>query len=479
MKSKRLKTLPALIVAGLALLTLHTAARAQTATFTNPIVKSQDAADPWMLYRDGFYYFTFTAGNRIEIWKAATITGIGSGTKTVVWQAPPAGPQCCNIWAPELHFINGRWYIYYAADDGNDVNHRMYVLESTSTDALGPYVSKGKIAATTDRWAIDGSVLQRPDGSLYFVWSGWANLSPGPQNIYIAPMSNPWTISGERTLISAPVNSWETVGWAVNQGPEALQKAGKTFIVYSASGGSTAYYCLGMLTNADGQMLNPASWQKSPGCVFSRTESVFGPGHNSFVKSPDQTEDWLIYHARDSAFPTWAGRTARAQKFTWNADSTPNFGRPIAAGVALPVPSGEVKATAPPVLLAQEADAQRAAALDSVTFLRDPFPVTTARNFSADRRTRLVLFATNAALRSEENASVLTAEAEDASQKVFPLAVEYVGQVSGFDWLTEIVVRLPDALEQQTGDLRISINLRGSSSNKLLFNVAPAANATP
>ena len=258
-------------------------ASAQSATFTNPLVKSRDAADPWMVYRDGYYYLTFTAGNRIEVWKSATITGIDQGTKVIVWQAPAFGPQCCNIWAPELHFISGRWYIYYAADDGNDVNHRMYVLESTGADPQGGYADKGKISAPTDRWAIDGSVLQKRDGSLHFIWSGWADLNPGPQNIYIAPMSNPWTISGERALISAPVNQWERVGWAVNEGPVALQNGGNSFIVYSASGGSTADYCLGMLTNTDGNLLAPSSWRKSQGCVFAKTDTVFGPGHNSFV----------------------------------------------------------------------------------------------------------------------------------------------------------------------------------------------------
>ena len=195
---------------------------AQTATFTNPIVKSRDAPDPWMVNKDGFYYFTYTAGNRIEVWKSATISGIDEGTKATVWQSPMSGPQCCNIWAPELHFIGGRWYIYYAADDGNDVNHRMYVLESTGDDPQGTFVDKGKISAPTDRWAIDGSILRKQDGSLYFIWSGWASSNPGPQNIYIAPMSNPWTISGERMLISAPTNFWERVGWAVNEGPVAL-----------------------------------------------------------------------------------------------------------------------------------------------------------------------------------------------------------------------------------------------------------------
>ncbi len=446
-------------------------ALAQTATFTNPIVKSRDAADPWMVHKDGYYYFTFTAGNRIEVWKSATITGIDQGTKATVWQSPALGPQCCNIWAPELHFISGRWYIYYAADDGNDVNHRMYVLESTGDDPQGVYVDRGKISAPTDRWAIDGSVLQKPDGSIYFIWSGWANIPPGPQNIYIARMSTPWTLSGERTMISTPVNSWERVGWAVNEGPVALQRGGNVFIVYSASGGSTADYCLGMLTNTDGNLLAPSSWRKSQGCVFARTDTVFGPGHNSFVKSPDQTEDWIIYHARDTPFQTWAGRTARAQKFTWLADGTPDFGRAVATNVASPRPSGEVTVTPPPppVLLSEEGTG-RAVALDSVTWVRDPFPIVTTYNFSSDQRTRITLFATNLQLMPGEDASAVTVRAENSQGRIYSLPVEYVGRVPNLDWMAQVTVRLPDELAG-AGDVWVSISLRGATSNRALVSI--------
>jgi GH43 family beta-xylosidase len=222
----------------------------------------------------------------------------------------------------------------------------MYVLESTGNNAQGQYTCKGKISAPSDRWAIDGTVLRKADGSLYLIWSGWAGKSQGPQNLYIAPMSNPWTLSTERTLISAPTNFWETHGWKVNEGPEVLQRNGRTFIVYSASGGSTPDYCLGLLMNTDGNVLNPASWSKSVGCVFAKTSTVFGPGHNSFVKSPDQTEDWIIYHARDTATETWAGRTARVQRFSWNSNGTPNFGAPVTPSTVMMTPSGEVKAVA-------------------------------------------------------------------------------------------------------------------------------------
>ncbi len=447
---------------------------AQTAIFTNPIVTSRDAADPWMIYQDGYYYFTFTAGDHIEVWKSSTITDIDRGTKVTVWQHHISGRECCNVWAPELHFLNGKWYIYFAADDGNDANHRIYVLESTGSDPQGTYIEKGEISSASDRWAIDGTVLQKNDNSLYFIWSGWAGGSSGPQNIYIAPMSNPWTISAERSLISAPNNSWERIGWSVNEGPEVLQHNGKIFIVYSVSGGSTPDYCLGMLTNSNGNVLDPNSWTKSPGCVFAKTDLVFGPGHNSFVKSPDQTEDWIIYHARNSSLQTWAGRTTRAQRFTWNADGTPNFSVPAPFGVTLPTPSGEpARSPAPtppaPVLL-WEGNTVRAVALDSVTLRRDPFPSSTSYNFSTDHRTRVILFALNVNAMLGQLPWTITAEAQDARGNVYPFTVESIISIPGLDWLTEVVIRFPDGVEN-AGDVRVRINARGVYSNSVLVSI--------
>jgi len=316
----------------------------QAQTFTNPLVKSQTAPDPWMIYKDGYYYFTSTGGGHIAVWKSPTITGIDNGKKVTVWKAPPTGPNSRNVWAPELHFLNGRWYIYYAADDGPNAHHRLYVLESVSNDAQGLYVDKGKIAVPgEDKWAIDATVLARPDGSLYLIWSGWPGDEDRKQCIYIAPMSNPWTISGPRVLLSTPELPWEG---RINEGPEVLQRGGKTFIVYSANGSWLPDYCLGMLTNSDGNVLNASSWTKSPAPVFATYSgpagTLYAPGHNSFTRSPDGREDWIIYHGKDTDKGGWANRMTRAQKFTWNADGTPNFGHPVPSGVSLPVPSGEL-----------------------------------------------------------------------------------------------------------------------------------------
>ena len=124
-----------------------------------------------------------------------------------------------------------------------------------------------------------------------------------------------------------------------------------------------------------------------------------------------------------------------------------------------------------PKLLTEEGSG-RAIALDSVTWLRDPFPVLTNHNFSLDARTRIALFATHVNLTATDNTSVITAQAEDSQNRIFPLAVEFVGKVPRFDWLTQVIVKLPDELAN-VGEVRVSITVRGTSSNKVPLRIGP------
>lgn len=125
--------------------------------------------------------------------------------------------------------------------------------------------------------------------------------------------------------------------------------------------------------------------------------------------------------------------------------------------------------TAAPALLT-EGNTNRAIALDSVTFVRDPFPLATINNFSLDQRTRITLFAIGLELLPGEDVSVVTAQAEDGGHKIYSLKVEYVGKVPGFDWLTQVVIRLPDDF-LSTGDFLASLNLRGAVSNKVVIGI--------
>ena len=209
---------------------------APSGTFRNPLNNS--GPDPWMTYYDGNYYLATTTWGGpwtgLTMRKAPTIADLKRAAPKRIWQ-DWTSDRCCNYWAPEFFLLKGptgrHWYGYFTGGPYSCCdNQRIYVIESAGTDPMGPYTYKAKLIGSAGDRTIDASVLQL-NGSLYLLFAGRVGTD---QRIYIAPMENPWTLSGERVLISAPTYSWEQVGMNINQGPEALQHNGKTFIVYSA-----------------------------------------------------------------------------------------------------------------------------------------------------------------------------------------------------------------------------------------------------
>ncbi|MEU4484429.1 family 43 glycosylhydrolase [Streptomyces purpurascens] len=346
-----------LLVCVLALLLALVAATAPQAAaadgrpYTNPL-KSAKGADPWLTYHDGDYYLiTTTFTGILAMRKSPTLAGLATAPSVQVWSDTTASRNT-NIWAPELHFLNGRWYLYYSAGRSGVAccdSQRTHVLESAGSDPMGPYTYKGSLTGsnlTPGGWLIDASVLQA-NGRLYLVGSGFVN--GGTQSLVIAPMSNPYTLASSAfTVVSSPTLSWERSGSPVNEAPEPLYRNGRTFLTYSASSCQTADYKLGLLELTGTDPLAPASWTKKQSPVLQRDDAagVYGPGHNGFFTSPDGTENWIVYHANSSANGGCGNaRTTRAQKFTWNADGTPDFGTPVALGGTRPGPSGETATT--------------------------------------------------------------------------------------------------------------------------------------
>lgn len=312
-------------------------------TFKNTLA-DMDTPDPSIVYQNGYYYMAFTHnGADVMLMKSRTLDFKNAVSK-VVWYPPVNEMYSANLWAPEIQYLRGKWYIYFAADNGVNENHRMYALEADTDDPFGTYTFKGQVGDDTNKWAIDGLALEH-EGKLYFVWSGWEDDVNIRQNTYIAPMSDPVTISGPRVLLSEPDLEWERQGGPpyINEGQAILHKDGRVFIMYSGAGSWTPFYSLGLLSLKPGaDPLVPGNWEKSaePLLVMDEEAGVFGPGHNTFVTSPDGSENWIVYHATSGRFDGWSNRKARAQRIDWNEQGLPVIGKPLSLDTAIAVPSG-------------------------------------------------------------------------------------------------------------------------------------------
>lgn len=329
----------------LALCLLGKVAAAEPFEIHNPVVPQR--ADP-SIYRhdDGYYYFTATvpAYNLIELRRASALDGISAANPTVIWRAHTTGEMASHIWAPELHRIDESWYVYFAAGSSSNVwDIRVYVLSNTAQNPLeGTWTERGQILTNGPKsngtyFALDATTFEH-NGSRYLVWAEADPSIAANTVLFIAPMSNPWTLSARGVRISAPEYDWEKRGHAVNEGPAVLKRNGKIFISYSASA-TDANYCLGLLTASDtSDLLQASAWSKSSVPIFRSANGVYGPGHNQFTTSRDGSVDLLVYHARD--YEKIVGeplddpnRATRVQPLTWKSDGTPDFGTPRADGV--------------------------------------------------------------------------------------------------------------------------------------------------
>jgi len=309
--------------------------------FVNPVYKGQD---PYITRADDGYYYSASERSPkttgIFVYKSRSL--MDRGTRRLVYSAPTTGKFTSEYWAPEIHCIDGQWYIYTCADDGHNANHRAIVLKADTDDPQGAYHFAAELM--TPGWAIDASVFRGANGKLYCVWSGWPD-GPAPdstQHLFISEMKSPTQLTGPAIDISGEMRDWERVSrpGGLLEGPQPIVRNGKTFIIYSASGSWTADYCLGLLTLAGDDPLDAAAWRKRDTPLFRRKGNVYGPGHCCLTTSPDGTEDWLVYHSSLDAGGSW-NRGVSMKPITWNQDGSPNLGEPPQWGEAIAAPSGE------------------------------------------------------------------------------------------------------------------------------------------
>lgn len=323
--------------------------------YNNPVTLNQ--ADPW-LYRhsDGFYYYTatFSSFDRIIIRKASSIQDLKNAEEVTVGIADSGWMKNLYpyVWAPELHFIEGGWYLFFTAavEKGNVWSVRSHVAKCSGSNPLkDSWLLLGKIKAscadsTSDimtSFNLDGTAFE-VNGQWYYTWAqyvykdgpfdqvkGGSDFTFGGKSYVNGADNNGWscifigktspsdfTKVQDASIISIPEFDWEygkkvydfngleykhnSTDVNVNEGPAILKHNKKVFIAYSASACDEAY-CLGLLTaKEDADLLKMSSWEKSPLPVFTTSvkNSVYGPGHCSFTKDSDG-KDLIAYHARN------------------------------------------------------------------------------------------------------------------------------------------------------------------------------------
>lgn len=305
-------------------------------TYTNPVYPNGE--DPWVTKRDGMYYYVFATGpnhtgersqkNAVWVTGADALTEVFAAEQHAAWE-PEAGTMYSEeLWAPELHWFDGAWYIYVAADDGNNDNHKMHVLKREDDDPRGEYEHLGELKLPDNKWAIDGT-LADIDGELYYVWSGWPGDKNETQNLYICRMKDPFTAVGERVMISKPELDWELGGGGpglptINEGPTIVSNGGKTFCFYAASGSWSDFYCVGLLELTGDDPMDSKAWTKHGQPFLASGEGRIAPGHPSVTTSPDDSQWWLVYHTAKHPGAGW-DREINLQQFRFDEDT----GRPV------------------------------------------------------------------------------------------------------------------------------------------------------
>ena len=265
-------------------------------------------ADPYVLRHGDQWYFTASVPeyDRIALRRADTLEGLRDAAETVVWRAHERGPMSKHIWAPELHFMDGAWYLYFAAGEVEDIwNIRPWVLRCEGDDPMaGPWVECGMLRRAdgdefsfTD-FSLDMTVFGHR-GRRYCVWAEKVSVGRKISNLYIAEMAGPLTLKTPQMLLSSPSYAWERHGFWVNEGPTFIAHEGRVYIAYSASDTGPAY-CMGLLwADAEADLMDISAWHKLNRPVWSTDveRGLYGPGHNTFFTDAAGAV-YTAYHAR-------------------------------------------------------------------------------------------------------------------------------------------------------------------------------------
>lgn len=298
-------------------------------------------ADPYVYrHSDGWYYFTASvpAYDGIVLRRSKSLEELPFAEETEIWHKHGHGKMSEHIWAPELHYLDQKWYLYFAAGDKEDIwAIRPYVLECGDENPItGNWTERGMMQCADEDefsfrgFSLDATVFENL-GKYYYVWAEKVGVGKQISNLYIGELETPYKLKSVQVLLTTPDYPWERVGFWVNEGPAVIKNNKQIFLTYSASETGIAY-CMGMLSaSEDSNLLDPLSWKKERMPVLSSDEAygIYGPGHNSFTKDNDGN-DMMVYHARTEkeiiGDPLYnPNRHAMLMQVKWNDEGFPVF----------------------------------------------------------------------------------------------------------------------------------------------------------
>ena len=223
------------------------------------------------------------------------------------WVASNAG-----LWAPEIKFLNGQYYLYYAASDTSLPGGGSAIGVATSTSPLGPWVDSGApvvepheapCCAGSRRWVFDPDVVK--DGTQLYIFYG----------SYFGGISAR-TLSADG-LHSDPASQTQITIANRYEGVEVAKHAGYWYLFASATnccnGPLTGYSVfagrsanvLGPYVDSEGVSFLAGRVGGTPVISMNGNRWV-GPGHNA-VFEDFAGQWWTVYHAVDRNNPYFAG----------------------------------------------------------------------------------------------------------------------------------------------------------------------------
>lgn len=270
-----------------------------------------ERADPHVYkHIDGIYYMTASvpAYDLIEVRSGKTLEELQTNKPKNIWYKHHSGSGEMSelIWAPEIHFVEDEFYIYFAAshtteehDCDKTFQHRMYAIKCDGQDPMNDTWSEcGQIVTRQDSFCLDATVCQTSTGN-YYIWAQKEIGANSNSNIYIAKMLSPTKLSDKQVCISKPELSWEVRGFKVNEGPSTLSHDGRVFLTISGSA-TDENYCIGLLyADENSQLDEISSWTKLDYPLMETDEANdrIGPGHNSFTYD-ENGNPVIVYHCR-------------------------------------------------------------------------------------------------------------------------------------------------------------------------------------